>query len=132
MEKYILDTHAVFVLLNKEKGFQKVKALLEDNGKENKEVYLSLLSLGEIYYILIREVGEEKATNIITKIENLSLNIMKPDTLLTKEAAKIKATGGLSYADSFVIATAVHLGAKIVTGDPEFKKFTKMVEIVWI
>jgi predicted nucleic acid-binding protein len=34
-------------------------------------------------------------------------------------AATIKASGGLSYADAFCIATALHLEAPLWTGDPE-------------
>ena len=34
-------------------------------------------------------------------------------------AAAIKAEGGLSFADAFRIATAVHLDAPLWTGDPE-------------
>ncbi len=132
MERYILDSYAIFVFLNHEKGFQKVKTLLQNKGKENREICLSVLSLGEIYYILIREVGEGKALKIITKIESLDLKIAQIDTALTKEAARIKAKGGLSYADSFVIASAIKLDATVVTGDPEFKKFSKVVDIEWI
>ena len=132
MEKYVLDTFAVFVFLNHEKGYKTVETLLQNKGKKEQEVYLSLLSFGEIYYILIREIGIDEATRIITKIESLDVKIIPVDSTLTKEAAKIKAKGGLSYADSFVIAAAIKLKGTVVTGDGEFKKFSRTVAIKWI
>ncbi len=36
------------------------------------------------------------------------------------EAAKLKATHRLSFADSFATATAIRLGAMLVHKDPEF------------
>lgn len=132
MDRYVLDTSAVFVFLNREKGFARVKTLLENQSKDKQELYLSLLSLGEIYYILIREVGEAEAASIIAKIESLDLHIVEVDTTLTKTSAKIKAKGGLSFTDSLVIATAIKYKAKVITGDQEFKKFAKQVEIEWV
>ncbi len=38
----------------------------------------------------------------------------------------------ISYADAFVVATALNKGATIVTGDPEFKNVEYMVPIHWI
>ncbi len=48
------------------------------------------------------------------------------------EASRIKATYSISYADCFVVATALKENAPIVTGDPEFKKVQEIVTIEWI
>ena len=45
--------------------------------------------------------------------------MLDPDWPLVSAAAKIKARGGLSYADAFCIATAVRVEAPLWTGDPE-------------
>jgi predicted nucleic acid-binding protein len=45
--------------------------------------------------------------------------VVEPDWSLVMAAATIKANGGLSYADAFCIATALHLNAPLWTGDPE-------------
>lgn len=36
------------------------------------------------------------------------------------------------HADCFAVATAIRERAAIVTGDPEFKKVEKLVEIEWL
>jgi predicted nucleic acid-binding protein len=38
---------------------------------------------------------------------------------LVTAAATIKSRGGLSYADAFCVATALHLNTPLWTGDPE-------------
>jgi predicted nucleic acid-binding protein len=45
--------------------------------------------------------------------------MIEPDWSLVVEAAAIKARGGLSYADTFCVATAVRAGDPLWTGDPE-------------
>jgi len=44
----------------------------------------------------------------------------------------MKSRLAMSYADCFAAATAIRENAAIVTGDPEFKKLGKEVEIDWI
>ncbi len=45
-------------------------------------------------------------------------------------AARIKARGGLSYADCFVIATAQRYRAPLLTGDPEIIDWAGDVEVI--
>ena len=49
-----------------------------------------------------------------------------------RQAARLKAHHKLSLADAFAAGTAMQLGARIVTGDPEFKSISHMVEILWL
>ena len=48
------------------------------------------------------------------------------------DAARVKASHALSYADAFAVATAVRLQATVVTGDAEFACVEELVEIRWI
>jgi ribonuclease VapC len=48
------------------------------------------------------------------------------------QAAEYKAQYSISYADCFVLASALEHKAAIVTGDPEFKKVGHLVEIIWV
>lgn len=58
------------------------------------------------------------ADDTIEKVRR-ELNVIHPDWELVITAAKIKASGGLSFADAFCIATAEQLGAPLWTGDPK-------------
>ncbi len=51
---------------------------------------------------------------------------------LVYEAAELKATYGISYADCFVLACAIRHAASIVTGDPEFGKVRHLAKIQWV
>jgi len=47
------------------------------------------------------------------------MEVLDPDWDLVVVAAKVKASGGLSYADAFCVATADRLDAVLWTGDRE-------------
>ena len=47
-------------------------------------------------------------------------------------AARLKAAHALSFADCFAAATAVRERAALVTGDREFEKLGRAVEIDWL
>lgn len=79
---------------------------------------ISSINLGEALYMRVRERGEEAAAEEIAKIRKRS-TIVDPDWDLVSAAARIKAGGGLSYADAFCVATAQRLGVPLWTGDPE-------------
>jgi predicted nucleic acid-binding protein len=55
---------------------------------------------------------------------------------VTKErviaAARVKARHPVSYADAFVISTAIELTAVILTGDPEFKTTESQAAVLWL
>lgn len=130
--EFVLDTYALFVYLNKEKGFEYVVKLLKTAEEGKVKLYFSTINLGELYYVLIREIGDIKAKNIIQQIQSLPVKLIDPDMACVMQAGQIKALGGISYADSYAIALAQHHDAILVTGDREFKKFANLVTIKWI
>lgn len=48
------------------------------------------------------------------------------------EAAEIKAQYPIAYADAFIVATALREEARIITGDPDFKKVEHLVHVEWL
>jgi predicted nucleic acid-binding protein len=76
------------------------------------------INLGEVLYRQIRAVGESSAQKGIAALRQ-DMEAIDPDWDLVTAAAKIKARGGLSYADAFCVATAERLDAPLWTGDPE-------------
>lgn len=79
---------------------------------------ISSINLGEVLYMRIRASGEASARADVETIRR-RLDVVEPDWSLVMAAATIKASGGLSYADAFCVATALHLDAPLWTGDPE-------------
>ena len=91
------------------------------------------INIGETFYILARERGLDQAEYFINAILP-NLPITKIGNTLTEviEAAKIRAQHPISYADCFVVATAIREKASILTGDPDFKHVEKIVAIDWL
>ena len=64
---------------------------------------------------------------------NQDLNPPVTDDLhLVRDAAKMKAKHGMSYAGCFAAALAKLRHAELVTGDPEFKEVEGEVKVVWL
>ena len=53
--------------------------------------------------------------------------VQELDDELLFQAAEIKIEEKLAMADAVLLATARRHGAKIVTGDPDFKKFPETI-----
>ena len=115
-----------------ESGYKKVKSLLKACQDGTCEGFISQINLGEVYYKSIRAVGIERARQFLDNFERLPLTILVPDRDLIWKAAEIKAEFSISYADCFAIATAMGLDARIVTGDPDFKKTIRLAAVDWV
>jgi predicted nucleic acid-binding protein len=128
--KKLLDTYALLAYLKKEDKYEKVKNLLSST---HVVLLMNEINIGETFYILARERGIEKADYFInTILPNLPITHEVNTFQDVLEAARIKAHYPLSYADCFAIQTAVKEEASLVTGDPDFKKVEKLIEIDWL
>jgi len=79
---------------------------------------MSSINLGEVYYALVKSHGLAIADDRTAAIRR-AIRIEDPDWALVVDAARLKARGGVSYADAFCVATAERHGAPLYTGDPE-------------
>jgi uncharacterized protein len=110
----VLDSWAIMRLLDgAEPAASRVQAAI-DSG----EAAMSWINLGEVLYILRRSVGVESAERTVRDVEAV-VRVSLPDRSLVMDAAAIKSTFAMSYADAFAAATAVQLDAALWTGDPE-------------
>lgn len=131
--KRLLDSHALLAYLNKEAGFEKVKMHLAAAQESGNFIAMNEINIGETYYILHRKRGAEKADYFIeTVLEGLPILRISNDFDAVVAAARIKAEFPLSFADCFAVVTAQREDAIVITGDPEFKKVEKLIEIEWI
>jgi predicted nucleic acid-binding protein len=76
------------------------------------------VNLGEALYLEMRVRGPDTAGETIEEVRR-ELDVIHPDWELVSAAAKVKASGDLSFADAFCIATAERMDAPLWTGDPE-------------
>ena len=132
-KKRLLDSYALLVYLNKEDGYEKVRAVLANAQQSSLPVLMNELNVGETYYILYRKRGLEQAEYFLdTVMAGLPVAMISNDFNVVISAAKIKAQHALSFADCLAVATAQRENAVILTGDPEFKNVEKFVEIDWL
>lgn len=97
--KYVLDSSALIAFLWDEPGAQVVEDILVD---EDAEVFMSTISLGEVLYIVHRLVGEQAAAAVESKVlETPRLRLVDATWPRVKQAANLKADGGLSLAGGF-------------------------------
>ena len=129
---FIFDSYALLKFFQKEKGYEKVVHLLEEIKKAGVTKYINAVNLGEIIYSTKREFGDQKKLEVLANIERLNFTILTVSNSLIFQAAEYKAQYRISYADCFILASAIEHKAIIVTGDPEFKKVEHLVNIMWV
>jgi len=130
--KRILDAHALMVFLEKEPGFDKIESLFKSAVEKGDYLLITSVNLGEVFYIILRECGEDKAREIEEIVQTLPIKVIDADWKLTREAAKLKAFKKMSYADCFAAALASMHKGELITGDPEFKAVEEQIKIMWI
>lgn len=130
--KYAFDSYALLAFLQDEPGSESVANLI---GSDDTEVFMSVVNLGEVFYVLLRERGEAAALELESKVlETPKIRLTQASWERAKAAAKIKAAGGLSFADCFAASLAQELGATLVTGDPELAGLERegSLSVLWL
>lgn len=80
----------------------------------------------EVLYIVWREEGEEAARHALRLMDSFAVEWIACDANILEIAARIKAHGKLSVADSWIGATAIAYSATLVHKDPEFEPFKEI------
>lgn len=130
---YVLDSFALLAHLeNEERGKRVTKILKKAQESQYIRLYISVINLGEVYYITMRERGEEKTEEIFELIKLLPIEIIEADITAAINASKLKSKYPVAYADCFAASLAIQKDVKVITGDPEFKKLEDEVKVKWI
>ena len=128
--RYVLDAWSLIALLKAEEpaaGY--VKQLLRRAVVEELILALSLINLGEVFYIVSRWSGKDAADAAMQTIREAPIEILPVDEEAVFTAADYKSMNRISYADAFALAAAVELDATLVTGDPELVSLSHLVKI---
>lgn len=128
----VFDSYAVLTFLKEEPGWQRVRNLLWDAYKKSVKLYINSVNLGEVYYIAYREYGIKPADQVLSMIKSWPLEFVPVKEELAIVAGRMKAENKISYADAYVVATALIKRATILTGDKEFKEIEDLLAIEWL
>lgn len=129
---FVLDSYALLAYLHDEPVGLRIEKLLDSASKEKCWLFLPLINLGEILYIIERRGGVAKAQDALALIRQLPIEIPPVNEQTVFTAAHIKANHAISYADAFVVATAIQESAVIVTADPEYQSVETIVQVEWL
>jgi predicted nucleic acid-binding protein len=130
MKKLVLDAWALLALLQGEDpAASRVKRLLEEAQAQRVTLFISVINLGEVFYRIGQLKGEDEARKTLTEIHRLSLIVVSATDERVFAAAALKIRYRISYADAFAAATAVEVGAPLVTGDPELIQLQNDIQI---
>jgi len=129
---YLLDSFAFLAYLNNEPGKPRVEAILEQAQNHQCSILMCMINLGEALYIVERRRGFAAAQKTWMLSQSLPIKILEVTNDLVLEAAHIKASHPLSYADAFGVAVAINQKAIVLTGDPEFESVETLVKVEWL
>jgi ribonuclease VapC len=122
---FILDTSAIFTLIEDEEGAHRVEQVLRKS-----KVLIPWVTLMEMIYISKREKGEEIALNRYAMIKKMNAKILwETDEPILLTAAKIKSEYPLSFADSVIAAFTFQHQATLLHKDPEYEALQKVIEM---
>ncbi len=128
--RFVLDSWALIALLNKEQpASDEVEQLLQKAAEGHAFLALSIINLGEIYYIVGRSRGSQTADDFLERVKRLPIQIIQADEPRVLAAVHLKMAYPLSYADAFAAAAAIELDATLTTGDPELTLLSDKVKI---
>jgi ribonuclease VapC len=131
VKRYVLDSNALLSYCEGEEGANTVADIFKKALDNAAEIFLGVVNWGEMYYIALREGGEDRAELYRSTIAKYPVTIVEANRELTLQAARYKASYTISYADAFAAALAKLRKAELVTGDKELKQIEKEIKIRW-
>ncbi|MGA9397761.1 MAG: type II toxin-antitoxin system VapC family toxin [Anaerolineaceae bacterium] len=134
LPKYVLDTFALLAYFQAEPGGSQVRDLIEKAQRDEIILFMSLINLGEMYYVTYKKLGKPIADTMVQDTYTLPITIQSVTDTHVWDAAELKGQYQLSYADAFGASLAKTLQAFFVTGDPEIKPLeaSNALKVMWL
>jgi predicted nucleic acid-binding protein len=128
----VFDSWAVLAWIRDEPAAPRVNQILEQADASDLKISLIWINAGEVYYMLVRKHNQHVADEYLSRLPSLPIRLVLPDEQAVTEAAKLKSTRRLSYADGFAAELAIRENATLVTGDPELYALRDILSVEWI
>jgi predicted nucleic acid-binding protein len=132
MRRYVLDANALITNIEGRSGADKVQKLFDAAGREEAELFMSAINVGEVFSSLWKGHGETYARQAVRIILSAPLKVVDATLALALDAAEIRAKYHVSMGDCFAALTAIQKRATIVTAAPEFRRFERQIKILWL
>ena len=129
---HVLDASALMAYFEKEPGYEKVQKLLTEAALGDRNLLLSTVNWGEVYYVTHRTHGVSQANQVAQIIDTFPVELVDVDVEIAKQAALFKVSHKLPYADCFAAALAKVRKATLITGDRDFKPLEGDIKVGWL
>ena len=131
-KSYVLDANAILDYVQDGPGAATVERLLREVSRLGAALMISVINLGEAFYYLWRNKGEQKARQTIDELVLLPLQIVPVDLPQALRAGELKAIHKVPYADGMAAALALQHRATLVTADRDFEKLGRQFPVLWL
>ena len=121
MTKYVFDTSALLAYIENEAGANTVEDLLQKAMDGKATILISVISLIELFYIIVQEQSKEIAYERIELTKELPITIIGLEEADIEIIALLKAKYQISFADSCIAGLAKLKDAELVHKDPEYE-----------
>ena len=117
--RLLFDTHAFLAYLNREKGSEIIKNLMDAIQSGESEGFVATITLTELAYIYSRRADTATATLRVMQIRHSKLHIIPLTAEIAVHAGTLKQPK-IPVADAIIAASALSVNASVVTNDPHF------------
>jgi predicted nucleic acid-binding protein len=131
MKRIVLDASALMTFFENRPGVENVEELIGLAVEGKRQLLMSVVNWGEVYYSTWRTKGPGVARKVIEDIAQLPLEIVDADLELTRIAAEFRAEHNLPYVDGFAAALALVRKAPLATSDKDFAHVEKKLDLLW-
>jgi predicted nucleic acid-binding protein len=128
----VFDSWAILAWIRDEPAAPRVDQILQQADAGDLKLSMSWINAGEAYYMLVRKHSQHVADEYLSRLPSLPIRLVLPDEQDVIEAAKLKSTRRISYADGFAAGLAIRQNATLVTGDPELYTLGDILSLEWI
>ena len=132
MRTYVFDANALLTLIEEKPDRSRVNGLLKEALRGHSQVLMSAVNYAEVYGLLLRHASKDSASQTMSALGPLPLQILDATTQRCFRAAEVKATYKLHYVDAFAAALALEHKATLVTSDSDFKKLGHNFPVLWL
>jgi predicted nucleic acid-binding protein len=129
---YVLDANAILDYVQDDSGAGTIERLLREAFHQRAALTISVINMGEVFYWLWRNKGEQKARQTIDDLVLLPLQVVPVDLPHALHAGELKALHKIPYADAIAAALCVARNGTLVTSDRDFEKLGRHISVLWL
>lgn len=132
MKTRVLDSWPVLEWISgRQPATKALRSLLVEAETHAARLFMSAINVGEVYYFLCKHHSRDLAESWRELSGTMPVKIETPSLDEIWDAAVLKGSYPIAYADAFAVALAQKYNCPLVTGDPELRSIPGL-ELDWI